>query len=173
MKNFPKTLYIWLCVSFIGVGVSIGAYMWAVYTIQDKNEQALALEREYQESLSRFYDSTQERRLLERTIEERALLDSLFISPDTITRFFEILESGALESGIVLEVISARTEDNENITVQFQAQGNQESVYAFMEYVEMMPLVFSITSLVLEDRTGGESDEDQWSARITVELNVL
>lgn len=167
-----STSYIWLGGALLLLCSIIALYVWAVTTVQQRSERASELESSYRQSMARFYGSSQEQRLLERTASSRQALDALFISEEEIARFFEMLERGAHDANVELEVISARTEEGNDITVQFRAQGQEDEVQSFLEIVESLPLVFDIRDVDIE-HTSTDAISSSWSTRITLRLIII
>lgn len=187
MKNlFSKTTYVYFLISAIFFVAFLGVYIFAGFFVKNllkstaENLSQLA-------ALNRKDQNVQTlRRSLKNTEENRALLNTYFVSEDNIVGFLEKIEEMGPISGTTVTLQNVNQEGNpKNLVLLVKASGPFSNIMTLTKLFEQAPYgivvdklylnkIINPTEAVATGATGKdikkEIREIQWEADITIRL---
>lgn len=113
-------------------------------------------------------------RLLEKTIADRKIISLAIITAEDLPDFIEQLENLASETDaeINLARVNDANENNPNIQLDFDLNGNYQSLAQFTLLLESLPFQIKIDQVAFNRNSVAKSKKDlpTWRAHFTIEL---
>ena len=114
------------------------------------------------------------RKIAEESKEDREKLHGYFLAREgNSIDFLNTVESLAQQSGVVLETenldtVTKKADNSEWIEVAFSFSTTKEKIIDFLQLLETLPYVSTVTDVNLSARTATD-----WSAEVTMQVRIL
>ena len=172
--NFDQKLNLFLLASLALLLLSLGAYSYLLYGIEQFKDSTAKIGSELGTNLSRETTQSGVKAVLKATEEERAKLDTYFIEVKGTPRFLEALAKLGKDAGVSLSLDSIDVENTSVLRVNFHAQGTFKNLFHLASLLEASPYALEMGNLSLNkvNILAGKSGEaaNLWSGNGTIRL---
>ncbi len=175
-----KKTKIGILIAITIVLIVYGAFGYLLYRLHSLNIAGTALAKEVTTLSQKEKDTEKLKDTISTTEEKRLLLDSYFVSHDTVATFLDALEQLGTVAGVDFTIASVNEkiqDKNPILSIQVNAKGTFQQVYNLVSLLEVAPYEFQFETVNLT--AGGDSDSDSatgavletpWEARIVFNL---
>jgi hypothetical protein len=172
MGQSSKTVRILISASLIAMA-ALGAYVWFTFQVITTSENVAVLEGTIDARTLEEEQLRSAEHLLETTEAERAALDRLFVTEESVVSFIETIESLGNTANIVTTIASVEAEEGasgsniSSVRVRLAAVGSWRDVVHFVTLIDALPFVVDVLVASFE-RSGQE-----WQSTFTLRVGMI
>lgn len=174
MKTNSSTFLIAAVIFFLG---TLGVFGVALYEIKNQNKNFGAQQQLISEQTAKELSYSKVQSLLESTVDDRKLINNLFLAEKDTINFISDIEKDAALLGVSLETKSLSIKPKEvkeavvlqpaKLAVSFEFSGSEKAVRDFFILLESIPLYKSFVSMHMFQESGS-----QWKINTSIELTL-
>ncbi|PCI89751.1 hypothetical protein COB18_03020 [Candidatus Kaiserbacteria bacterium] len=160
-----------LSVGAVTLGISMSAYSWVFFEMQQTVTQIANITNETQILATQNAHAQTVRRIVRDTQDERSELDTYFLIEDDIVTFFADLENLGTSAGVNISVSSVKVGkplDNDKfitpLTLTLESAGSLRQVFHTLALLEAYPKALQIT----QTRIVQHPSEDSWQGTFAI-----